>query len=169
MTKEELQSFIKQFPDKVSFYNGVNWFTKPIKRRPWYKMKDVTNIFEIMPDEAIEDDHLVIKYDNAYNCMLCQTPSIEDYKQILNTCNKIDVEGDCGVLLSKEGKYLYLAEGKYWTSSFKRDQVGKIHPIHIIVSHGKIEYSTRHGVNALLNIIPIEKTENQFDVIDQFK
>ena len=89
--------------------------------------------------------------------MLCQTPSIEDYKQILNTCNKIDVEGDCGVLLSKEGKYLYLAEGKYWTSSFKRDQVGKIHPIHIIVSHGKIEYSTRLGVNALLNIIPIEK------------
>ncbi len=65
MTKEELQSFIKQFPDKVSFYDGVNWFTKPIKRRPWYKMKDVTNIFEIMPDEAIEDDHLVIKYDNA--------------------------------------------------------------------------------------------------------
>ena len=87
----------------------------------------------------------------------------EDYKQILNTCNMIDVEGDCGVLLSKDGKYLYLAEGKYWTSSFKRDQVGKIHPIHIIVSHGKIEYSTRLGVNALLNIIPIEKTENQFD------
>ena len=26
MTKEELQSFIKQFPDKVSFYDGVNWF-----------------------------------------------------------------------------------------------------------------------------------------------
>lgn len=157
MTKEELQAIISQLPEKVSFNDEIEWYTKPLKNKSWYKMKDVTNIMESIPNEAIEGNYLAIKYDNAYNCNRGQTPSIEDYKQLLNNSDMITIEGDGGVLLSKSGKYLYFAEGRYWTSSFKKDNVNRIHPIHIVVSNGEMKCSTELEYRTLLNIMCIEQ------------
>lgn len=157
MTKEELQAIISKQPKKVSFNDGIEWYTEPLIKNPWYKMKDVTNIMEFIPDEAIEEGHLAIKYDNAYNYNRGQTPSVEDYNQLLNNCDMITIEGDGGVLLSKNGKYLYFAEGRYWTSSFEKDNVDRIHPIHIVVSNGEIRCSTGLEYRTLLKIMSIER------------
>lgn len=161
MTKEELQRIIGQQPERVSFGKGFEWYTKPLKMKPWCKIKDITNIMEFIPDNAIEEDHLAIDYDNAYVFNQGQTPSKEDYEQLQCVCEKINIEGDNGILLSKDGKYLYFAEGKYWTSSFEKDNIGKIHPIHMVVSNGNMKLSTELGFRVILPIMCINKDDNK--------
>ena len=65
MTKEELNAIISEMPEKVSIGDAV-WFRDPLKKMPLWPMKDVTNIMEVFPNEAVVDGHLVCKYDNAW-------------------------------------------------------------------------------------------------------
>lgn len=158
ITKEELNSILEKMPDKVCLNGSVEWYTKPLTNMSWFKMKDVTNILETVPIEDFEEKHLSIKYDNAYSYNQRRTPTIEDYEQLFNECKIIKVEDDGGVLLSKDGQFLYFEAGKYWTSSFERNDVGMILPIHIVISKSEIKSSTEQGFRSLLNIMPINKS-----------
>lgn len=155
MVNEQFQTIIKQLPEKVCFAENIEWYTNPLKGKTWCKMQDVTNIFEKMPDNAIVGDSLAIEYDNAYEVNRGVTPSVEDYKQLSAVCDIVNVENDDGILLLKEGKYLYLEEGEYWTSSIIYDEVGKPTPIHVKISKGKMHFSTDFVFSAKLNIMPI--------------
>lgn len=157
ITKEKLNTILEEMPDKVCLNGSVEWYTKPLTKKSWFKMKDKTDILESIPDEALEESQLSIKYDNASFCNQGETPSIEDYEQLFNECKIITVEDDGGVLLKKDGKYIYFSEGEYWTSSFERNDVGQILPIHIVISKSGIESSKKQGFRSLLNIMPIKK------------
>lgn len=157
ITKEELNTILEKMPETVRFNESVEWYTKPLTKKSWFKMKNVSNIFEAIPDKALDGTHLSKKYDNAYFCNQGVTPSIEDYEQLFNDCGIIQVEDDGGVLLKKDGKYIYFKEGKYWTSSFERNDVEQILPIHIVISKSGIESSQKQGFRSLLNIMPIKK------------
>lgn len=156
MTKEELQEIIKQMPEKVSFDEVTEWYTKPLEKMYWYKREDVANIYETIPDKAIEDGELAPKWDNAYNRNRGRTPSIEDYETLLRVCKQIKLDGDDGILLSKDEKYLYFAKGEYWTRNIEKDNENKIIPIHIVVSKGKMAFSTKFKETARLDIMSVE-------------
>lgn len=157
MTKEELNAIISEMPEKVSIGDAV-WFRDPLKKMPLWPMKDVTNIMEVFPNEAVVDGHLVCKYDNAWQRKRGVTPTKEDYENLFDKCTQIEVEGDNGILLKdKAGVYFYLPEGEYWTSSLTINDVGKYLPYSITVADGKPEISITSEPSALHNIICIDK------------
>ncbi len=156
MTQEELRIKLKSIPDTFVVNNDVEWYTKPLKMQTWWKKANAENILEALPIDCIEDEKLALKYDNAYANNMGLTPSKENYKQLLDECETIEVKGDKGLLLTKDGRYIYFAEGQYWTSSVCRDEEGTAIPLHLDVSNGEYHFSSSYKATKQLFIMPIK-------------
>lgn len=157
MTCKELQEILSKMPVTLSLDNGIEWYTKILGSKPWIVMQDPLNILEQMPDDVIANDKLSLKYDNATAANKGETPSVSDFKQLMDSCETIELKNDKGILLYNNGKYLYLPEGMYWTSSFEKDDVGHIKPIHVVISDGQMTPSREFNFRKCLNILGIKK------------
>lgn len=158
MNIEELNRIYECNPEKVELYDGVAWYSKPLKYQQWYKKNDINNILEDMRD-LVENGQLAIKYDIAYASNKGVTPTVGDYKELQKKCDVVPVDGFNGILFSYKGRYIKFDEGNYWTSSCIIDDVDRIIPINMEVSNGIMRESTFKRDSARLHIMSIETTK----------
>ena len=157
MNHTEFQETISKIRETFPLGNGTEWYTQILSSKPWLVMSDPMNIFEDLPNDATTDERLSLKYDNSYSVNKGETPTVSDFEQLFSLCEKIEVDDDNGILLYKDENYMYLPKGKYWTSSFIRDDVGSINPIHIEIKDREIKFSSEYRFCKCLNILGVKK------------
>ena len=155
MEKDELRTIIDGIPEKVKIEDDT-WNKEPIHATTLWPKKNIYNILEMLPIEAIEDGHLASKYDNAAK-KNGKTPSVEDFKHLFSACAQVKTDDDNGILLQDNvGNYFYIPEGEYWTSSLLSDDVGQYHPISLIVKRGSCRFEPKYNPSKKLPILYID-------------
>ena len=157
MTKENLDKIVANLPEKVRI-GTMTWYKEPLKLMPWWRMPN-PGTYTPLPLDAVEDMHLVSKYDNAFWRNKGCTPSEEDFNQLFAECECVPVDGDDGVLLrDNNGNYFYLPAGEFWTSTAQQNDVGEYLPLSLCIDNGKHQIRQNYEPHsAQLMIISIKK------------